>query len=75
MLAESFSQDPLEIYFGRQGFVGGRKDNPAICDFGYKDNSIRNQKVFRPIAGNVKGLMKQTLSLPTNQFMPKKRKN
>ena len=53
MLTERFSQDPLENYFGRQRSIGGRKDNPAVPDFGYSDNSIRNRKFFRPIAGNV----------------------
>ena len=47
MLTERFSQDPLENYFGRQHSIGGRKDNPTIRDFGYNDNSIRSQKVFR----------------------------
>ena len=46
-LTERFSQDPLENYLGRQRYIGGRKDNPAIHDFGYDDNSIQNQ-VFRP---------------------------
>ena len=32
-----------------------RKDNPSVRDVGYNDNAIRNQKVFRPIAGNVRG--------------------
>ena len=31
------------------------KDNPSICDFGFNNNSIRNQKIFRPVAGNVCG--------------------
>ena len=31
-----------------------RKDNPSMVDFGYKNNAIRNQKHFKPIAnGNV----------------------
>ena len=46
VLTERFSQDPLEKYFGHQHSIGGRKDNPTIRDFGYNDNSIRNQKVF-----------------------------
>ena len=46
MLTERLSQDPLENYFGCQRSIGRRKDNPVIRDFG---NSVRNQKVFRPI--------------------------
>ena len=49
VLTERFCQDPLENYFGRQRSMGARKDNPSVRDFGYNDNSIRNQKVFRPI--------------------------
>ena len=50
VLTERFCQDPLENYFGRQRSLGARKDNPTLRDVGYNDNSIRNQKVFRPIA-------------------------
>ena len=53
ILTERFRQDPLENYFGRQRSLGARKDNPTLRDVGFNDNSIRNQKVFRPIsAGN-----------------------
>ena len=51
-----FCQDSLENYFGKQHSSGARKDNPSLYDFGYNDNTIRNQKVFKPIAtGNVRG--------------------
>ena len=55
VLTERFCQDPLENYFGRQRSMGARKDNPSLRDFGFNDNTIRNQKVFRPITGNVGG--------------------
>ena len=55
VLTERFCQDPLENYFDRQRSMGARKDNPTLRDFGYNDNTIRNQRVFRPIAGNVGG--------------------
>ena len=54
-MTESFCQDPLENYFGQQRAIGARKDNPSVRDFGFNDNSIRNHKIFRPIAGNVCG--------------------
>ena len=58
ILTERFCQDPLENYFGRQRSMGSRKDNPSMRDFGYNDNTIRNQKIFRPIAsGNSGGAM------------------
>ncbi len=52
VFTERFCQDPLENYFGRQRSMGRRKDNPSLRDFGFNDNSIRNQKMFHPIAGN-----------------------
>ena len=49
-----FCQDLLENYFGRQRSLGSRKDNPSMADFGYNNNIIRKQNVFKPIAhGNV----------------------
>ena len=51
VLTERFCQDPLENYFGRQRAMGQRKDNPSLRDFGYNDNSIRNQKSFLPVVG------------------------
>ena len=46
VLTERFCQDPLENYFGQQGVIDARKDNPSVHDFGFNDNSIRNQKIF-----------------------------
>ena len=40
---------------GEQDSLEARKDNPSLRDFGFNDNAIRNQKVFRTIAGNVRG--------------------
>ena len=50
VLIERLCQDPLENYFGRQRPMGHRKDNPTLRDFGNNDNTIRTQKIFRPIA-------------------------
>ena len=54
-MSNIFCQDPLENYFGQKRAIGARKDNPSIRDFGFNDNSIRNQKIFQPIAGNICG--------------------
>ena len=55
VLTERFCQDPLENYFGKQRSSGARKDNPSLYDFGYSDNTITNQKAFKPIAtGNAR---------------------
>lgn len=53
VLPECLCQDPLENYFGHRQSAGARNDNTTIHDVGYNDNTIRNQKVHRPIAGNV----------------------
>ena len=55
VLMESFCQEPLENYFGHQNSLEGRKDDPSLRDFGFNDNAIRNQKVFRSITSNVRG--------------------
>ena len=44
----------MENYFGHQCSLGAMKDNPSLQDFGFNDNAIRNEKIFRPIAGNVR---------------------
>ena len=73
MLTETFSQDRLENYFATQCSISGRKDNPAARYFGYNDNSIRNQKVFRPIGGNIRGVDKANIEF-TNEPIPCPRK-
>ena len=55
VLTEYFCQDPLENYFGHQRSLGARKDNPSSRDFRCNNNAIKNQKIFRPIAGNIRG--------------------
>ena len=52
VLIEKFCQDPLKKYFGKQLSSGARKGNPSLYDVGYNDNTIRNQKVFKPVATN-----------------------
>ena len=46
VLTEMFCQDPLENYVGQHRAIGAREDNPIIRDFGFNDNSIRNQKIL-----------------------------
>jgi len=73
VLTERFSQDPLENYFGRQRSMGARKDNPTLRDVGYNDNAIRNQKVFRSIAGNVGGVDHGSVEI-SNEPLPSRKK-
>ena len=47
VLAERFSEDPLETYFYKQ-HPGAWKDKLPLYDFGYA-NIFRNQKVPKPI--------------------------
>ena len=54
VLAERFSQDPLETYFRKQHPRGAGKDNLPLYDFDY-DNTYQNQMAFKQIAtGSVK---------------------
>ena len=50
--------------------IGARKDNPTVCDAGYNDNTIRNQKVYQPIPGNVHG--NATTDISNEQKKPRK---
>ena len=55
VLAERFSQDPLETYFCKQHPPGAWIDKRPLYDFAYA-KTFRNQKVFKPIAtGKVGG--------------------
>ena len=55
ILSERFCQDDLENYFRKQHAIGRRSDNPTVNDFGYNDNTVKNQFSIRPIGGNVQG--------------------
>ena len=70
VLTERFCQDPLENYFGQQRAIGARKDNPSIRDFQFTDNSIRNQKILRPISRN--DVCRQDIGMAdfTNEALP-----
>ena len=49
ILSERFCQDDLENYFGKR-VIGRRSDNLTVHDFGYNDNTVKNQFWTRPIA-------------------------
>ena len=55
VLTECFYQDPVGKCFRHQRSLGARTNSSSLRDFGFNDNAIRNQKVFRPITGNVRG--------------------
>ena len=72
-MTERSCQDPLENYFGQHRAIGAWKDNLSIRDFGFNDNCIRNQKIFRPIAVNVCGQDIGMLDF-TNEALPCRKK-
>ena len=74
VLTEKFCQDTLENYFGQQRAIGARKDNPSIRNFVFNDNFIRNQKIFRPITGNVFGGQDIGMVDFTNEALPSRKK-
>ena len=73
IISERLCHGDLENYFGKQRAIGCRSDNPTVHDFGYNDNTVKNQFLMNPIGGNVQG--------PAGEFneiyngpMPKQRK-
>ena len=36
----------MDNFCDHQRSLGAKKDNPSLQDFGFNDNTIRNQKVF-----------------------------
>ena len=55
VFTESFCQDPLEEYFGKQRQLGRRNDNPDIHKFGYNSNTIKIQRSISYQSGNTRG--------------------
>ena len=54
LLSEKFWQDPLESYFGKQCYKGGRSDNPSVKEFIDNSVSLRVQgsAALEPLRGN-----------------------
>lgn len=54
LLSEKFCQDPLESYFGKQCYKGGRSDNPSVKEFIDNAVSLRVQgsAALEPLRGN-----------------------
>ena len=53
LLSEKFCRDPLESYFGKQRYTGGRSDNPSVKEF---DNAVslrvQGSAPLEPLRGN-----------------------
>ena len=54
VLSERFCQDPLESFFGKQRYKGGRNENPSVKDFLDNTVSLRVQgsSALEPLRGN-----------------------
>lgn len=54
LLSEKFCQDPLESFFEKQCYKGGRNDNPSIKEFVDNAVSLRVQgsAALEPLRGN-----------------------
>ena len=54
LLSGKFCQDPLESYFGKQRYKGGRSDNPSVKEFFDNSVSLRVQgsATLEPRRGN-----------------------
>ena len=54
LLSEKFTQDPLECFFGKQRYKGGRNDNPSVKEF--VDNTVnlrvQGSAALEPLRGN-----------------------
>ena len=57
-----FLPRPTGELFWSSTLTWSKDRNPSLRDFGFNDNAIRNQEVFRPIAGNVRGGQDQSNS-------------
>ena len=53
MLSETFCQDDVENYFGRQRTIGRRTDNLNVKDTGYPGNTIKSQFSVETVERNV----------------------
>ena len=72
-LSKRFSQDDLKNYFGKQRAIVCRADTPTVHDFGYNDNTVKNQFSIRPIGGNVQDPAEKFNEI-CNELLPKQRK-
>ena len=53
MLSETFCQDDVENYFGRQRTTGRRTGNLNVKDTGYPGNTIKSQFSVETVERNV----------------------
>lgn len=75
LLSERFCQDPVEAFFGKQRYKGGRSSNPSVKEFLDNTISLRVQgsSALEPLRGNCK---RKTLSPLTvdDTPLPKRRR-
>lgn len=76
LLSEKFCQDPLEAFFGKQRYKGGRNDNPSVKEFVDNTVSLRVQgsAALEPFRGNCSRKRKsEPLHLDDNPLPKRKR--
>ena len=76
LLSEKFCQDPLEAFFGKQRYKGGRNDNPSVKEFVNNTVSLRVQgsAALEPLRGNCSRKRKsEPLHLDDNPLPKRKR--
>ena len=78
ILSESFHQDPLEAFFGKQRYKGVQNDNPSAKE--YLDNTVtlREQAshALDPVQGNSSRKRKHTteeISIFDGDALPKRK--
>ena len=76
LLSERFSQDPVEAFFGKQRYKGGRSDNPSVKEFLDNTVSLRVQgsAALEPLRGNCTRKRKGPLSVDDTPLPKRKRK-
>ena len=74
ILSEVFSQDPLEIYFSRQRYHGGSRDNPSVLEFCNNTATLIQQRIIYrdDKTMNVKAQKNQKINVETP--LPKRKK-
>ena len=77
LLSERFCQDPLEAFFGKQRYKGGRNDNPSVKEFVDNAVSLRVQgsAALEPLRGNCSKKRKSELLHIDNNPLPKRRRS
>lgn len=74
-LSERFCQDPLEGFFGKQRYKGGRNENPSVKEF--LDNTVfirvQGSAALEPLRGNCSRKRKAPMTVSDDPLPKRKR--